>query len=297
MPHRSASDGSAEPVKAETELYAPVKAFLEGQGYVVKGEVRGCDVVGVRGAEPPVVVELKRSFSLALVLQGVERLALTDRVYLAVGERPRRLRDVRRLCRRLGCGLLVVTRRVEVVLDPLPYAPRKAARHTAMLLGEHARRVGDPNPGGMAMRAPIMTAYRQQALRCATLLAEHGPMTLGAMRAAGDVPDAARILHQDHYGWFQRVERATYELTPEGHRGLERFGSPVAWAGAATTNLADSQSVARSARGRARMAPRVGGSGSVHGSTRPWSSSMSEVDEAIGDAPGEPEGMPASAGP
>jgi hypothetical protein len=29
----------------ESDLYAPVKALLEGQGYVVKGEVRGCDVV------------------------------------------------------------------------------------------------------------------------------------------------------------------------------------------------------------------------------------------------------------
>ena len=44
----------------ESDLYAPVKALLEGQGYVVKGEVRGCDVVAVRGREPPVIVELKR---------------------------------------------------------------------------------------------------------------------------------------------------------------------------------------------------------------------------------------------
>ena len=48
----------------ESDLYAPVKALLEGQGYVVKGEVRGCDVVAVRGGEPPVIVELKRAFGL-----------------------------------------------------------------------------------------------------------------------------------------------------------------------------------------------------------------------------------------
>ena len=74
----------------ESDLYAPVKALLEGQGYVVKGEVRGCDVVGVRGEEPPVIVELKRVFGLSLVLQGVDRLALSDRVYLAVGQWPKR---------------------------------------------------------------------------------------------------------------------------------------------------------------------------------------------------------------
>jgi hypothetical protein len=218
-PERTRSPG----VAAESDLYPPVKAFLERQGYVVKGEVRGCDVVGVRGTEPPVVVELKRSFSLALVLQAVDRLSLTDRVYLAIGERPRRIREVRRLCRLLGCGLLLVGRGVEVVLDPLPYAPRRARGRTTLLLGEHARRVGDPTAGGSSTRVPRVTAYRQEALRCADLLASRGPMTLAAMRAAADVPDVARIVQKDYYGWFQRVGRATYDITPEGLRGLERF--------------------------------------------------------------------------
>ncbi len=54
----------------ESDLYAPVKALLEGQGYVVKGEVRGCDVVAVRGEEPPVIVELKRVFGLGAGAAG-----------------------------------------------------------------------------------------------------------------------------------------------------------------------------------------------------------------------------------
>ena len=95
----------------ESDLYAPVKALLEGQGYVVKGEVRGCDVVAVRGQEPPVIVELKRVFGLGLVLQGVDRLALSDRVYLAVGQWPKRMKNVKKLCRRLGLGLMVVVAR------------------------------------------------------------------------------------------------------------------------------------------------------------------------------------------
>ena len=72
----------------ESDLYPPVKAFLEAQGYEVKGEIGGCDAVGTRADEPPVIVELKLQFNLALVLQGVDRLSLTDRVYLAV-TRPR----------------------------------------------------------------------------------------------------------------------------------------------------------------------------------------------------------------
>jgi hypothetical protein len=208
----------------ESDLYAPVKALLEGQGYVVKGEVRGCDVVAVRGVEPPVVVELKRAFGLGLVLQGVDRLALTDLVYLAVGQWPKQMKNVRKLCRRLGLGFIVVSgKKADVVLDPAPYKPRPNKRKVGRMLGEHARRVGDPNLGGQAMRAPLMTAYRQEALRCAVLLDGGGPMKLADMRKAADVPNAAKILQQDVYGWFERVERGVYALTPAGRAGLQRF--------------------------------------------------------------------------
>jgi len=208
----------------ESDLYAPVKVLLEGQGYVVKGEVRGCDVVAVRGKEPPVVVELKRTFGLGLVLQGVDRLALTDLVYLAVGQWPRQMKNVKKLCRRLGLGFIVVAKdKADVVLDPAPYVPRQNKRKSGRLLGEHARRVGDPNVGGQAMRMPLMTAYRQEALRCAELLAVQGPMKVSALRAACDAPKAAQILQQDVYGWFERVERVVYAITPKGREGLERF--------------------------------------------------------------------------
>lgn len=208
----------------ESDLYAPVKALLEGQGYVVKGEVRGCDVVAVRGEEPPVVVELKRAFGLALVLQGIDRLSLTDMVYLAVGQWPGKMKNVRKLCRRLGLGFIVVNgTKADVVFDPAPYKPRQNKRKTGRLVGEHARRVGDPNLGGQAMRAPLMTAYRQQALRCAELLAANGPMKVAALRAAADAPKAASILQGDVYGWFERVERGVYAITPKGREGLQQF--------------------------------------------------------------------------
>lgn len=222
-------------VSAETDLYAPVKAFLEMQGYAVKAEIHGCDLVAVRGGEPPVIVELKKRFTLGLLLQGVDRLAVTDAVYLAVPQPGRRASgpspydaDVRKLCRRLGLGLLIVdpsraqAHRVEVLLDPVPYTPRKDRKRSARLLGEHARRSGDPNRGG-STRVPIVTAYRQDALRCARLLRAGGPMTLKALRAAGAPADVAKILQQDVYGWFERVERGTYHLSDGGVRGLAAF--------------------------------------------------------------------------
>ena len=59
----------------ETSLYRPVKVFLEGLGFVVKGEVRDCDLVALKGDNLPVVVicELKLTFTLELILQGVDR--------------------------------------------------------------------------------------------------------------------------------------------------------------------------------------------------------------------------------
>ncbi|HYO44551.1 MAG TPA: DUF2161 family putative PD-(D/E)XK-type phosphodiesterase [Candidatus Limnocylindrales bacterium] len=204
----------------ESALSAPVKALLEAQGYDVKGEIRGCDLVGVRGDDPPVIVELKRTFSLALVHQGIDRLAMSDAVYLAVGTWPPRAAEVRRLCRRLGLGLIVVTGgRADVLVDPTPYRPRQDLRRAGRLLREHQRRVGDPMPGG-STRVPVMTAYRQQALRCARLL-EAGPMTPRAMRLVADVPNAGPILRDDVYGWFERIARGTYALTPKGREALD----------------------------------------------------------------------------
>ncbi|CAN5644394.1 DUF2161 domain-containing phosphodiesterase [soil metagenome] len=209
----------------ESDLYAPVKALLEGQGYSVKGEVRGCDVVAVRGSEPPVIVELKRTFGIGLVLQAVNRLTVSDTVYLAVGTWPKNMRDVKKLCRRLGVGLMVVIEgRVDILLDPAPYKPRKNTRRVGRMLGEHARRVGDPNRGGSSTRVPLMTAYRQEALRCAGLLAKNGPMKVAALKLAAEAPKAAAILSQDHYGWFERVDRGIYGLTPKGRAGLEQHG-------------------------------------------------------------------------
>ncbi len=62
-----------KPARRETSLYVPVKRFLETLGFDVKGEVCGCDLVALRGEEPPFVVvgELKLAFNLELVLQGL----------------------------------------------------------------------------------------------------------------------------------------------------------------------------------------------------------------------------------
>ncbi|SLN35300.1 hypothetical protein AQS8620_01218 [Aquimixticola soesokkakensis] len=203
----------------EADLYAPVKAFLEAQGYVVKAEIGACDVMAVRGSEPPVVVELKTGFSLALVLQGIDRQRVSDAVYLAVPKAKGtgwklRYKDIVHLCRRLGLGLLAVdvaAQRVEAHLDPAPYQPRKNTKRAGQLLKEFTRRIGDPNVGGTT-GVKRVTAYRQDAQKLRAYLGRHGPSAPAQMARALDVPNARAILADNHYGWFARVSRGIYAL-------------------------------------------------------------------------------------
>jgi hypothetical protein len=216
---------------AEADLYGPIKRFLEGQGYEVKGEIGPADVVAVRGNEGPVVVELKERLSLDLLLQAVDRLSAADAVYVAfrVGRgqsatwRTRR-RPVVSLLRRLGLGILTVSARdnVVAVLDPAPFRPRGSPRRRERLLREFAERIGDPETGGSVSRERL-TVYRQDALLCARELASAGTLKVSALRDRTGVPRAGSILRDNYYGWFERVKTGHYALSPKGERELPRW--------------------------------------------------------------------------
>jgi hypothetical protein len=215
----------------ESALYEPVKRYLAGLGLDAKGEIGGCDLVALGVDEPPILVicEFKLAFSLELVLQAVDRAAACDEVWLAVPASKRgRGREgdprVRKLCRLLGFGLLVVfpAGLVEVAVEPGPWRPRADGKRRSRLLAEHRRRRGDPVAGGGAGQ-PIMTAYRQRALICAAALA-NGPRR--PRNLAGQVPDAPQILRRNVYGWFVRPARGLYDLTEAGRQALIRWPPP-----------------------------------------------------------------------
>lgn len=213
---------------SEVELYEPIKGFLEAQGYEVKGEIGPCDIVAMRGEEGPVVVELKESLNLALLLQAVDRLSVSEVVYVAfrIGKghsaswRSKR-KQVTSLLRRLGLGLLTVSSRGNVVpvLDPAPYKPRTNVRRRRRLLKEFAERIGDTESGGSSSRLRL-TAYRQDALRCARELSVDGVLKVSVLRERTGVSRAGSILRDNHYGWFDRVRTGHYNLSPKGGREL-----------------------------------------------------------------------------
>lgn len=212
----------------ETTLYQPVKAFLEAAGYEVKGEVGGCDLLGLSSEDPSVVVicELKLTFNLELILQAVDRAAVADEVWIAARvsargrgrEADRRFRD---LCRRLGFGMLGVSDsgEVSVLVSSISPMPRTNPKRKSRLVREHQRRKGDPTAGG-ATKSPIMTAYRQQALLCAAALQQ------GLTRPRDIKPivaNAGTILIGNVYGWFDRTAKGQYALSVAGTEALLRW--------------------------------------------------------------------------
>lgn len=216
----------------ETSLYLPVKGFLEGLGYSVKGEIGRCDIVALKDGDPAVVVicELKLSFNLELLLQGVDRIRLGDEIWLAAQLSARgkgRESDprYRNLCRHLGFGLLGVAAsgRVDILVSPAAPTPRKNAKQRSRLVDEHRRRRGDPAAGG-STRAPIMTAYRQEALACAAAMMAEPQRPRDLKRTW---PDAPKILQRNVYGWFERADRGVYALTEAGRAALLRWPPPV----------------------------------------------------------------------
>ncbi len=223
----------------ESDLYQPVKAYLEQLGYQVKSEVKDCDIVAIKkdadNLPETLIVELKLSFSLELIHQGINRKKLSDTIYLAVPEPDTaikrknwrsKLKANLKLCRLLGLGLMTVDMKevsldqVKVLLYPAPYAPRQNIKRQQSLQAEFSRRVGDPNSGGVN-KQKIMTAYRQRALLCASHISTQKCMTLKELKLVTEISDCAAILQKNHYQWFERIARGKYCLTNFGIKAVD----------------------------------------------------------------------------
>ncbi len=214
----------------ETDLYAPIKRLLETQGYVVKAEVKSCDVMAVRGDEPPIIVELKNGLTLQLIYQAIDRLSITEHVYLAI-TKPKRVvpLEAQKLCKRLGLGLLVVSKSgsVDVLAEPIPYKPRPNKNRKIALLKEFHKRKGDPNIGG-STKTKLITSYKQDALRCLRHLHSNGATKVSHLKKATQVERAATILRADYYGWFIKEDRGIYNVTDVGRSAILAFANEIA---------------------------------------------------------------------
>ena len=205
----------------ETDLYEPIRAFLEEEGYQVQAEVKHCDIAAEKDGRL-VVVELKGL--LKLVYQGLERQSLTDEVFVAIprpkkGAREKAWQDMLRLLKRLELGLLTVAldsplKTVDVVLTPADSMIRKNKRKKEQLQAELEGRQLDANIGGMTRRK-IITAYRERVIRLACILEREGEISLAELRARG-LEELAVLLSRNYEKWFVRVEKGVYALSEKG---------------------------------------------------------------------------------
>ena len=210
----------------EQDLYGPVRDYLTGLGYEVKGEVKDCDVTAMRDGEL-IVVELKRGFTLELLYQALDRQRVADGVYVAVplpkrGYMSPHMREMQSLCRRLELGLIFVgftqkgIPQVDVAVHPKEAsAPRRDKKRRLAVIREHESRTGSVNQGGVTHKK-ILTAYKEEALRTARILRDAGPARVEEVKRLGGPDNAGVILGRNVLGWFDR------EHSPDGRTYLYR---------------------------------------------------------------------------
>ncbi len=205
-------------IEKESDLYLPIKLFLEEQGYAVQAEVKGCDVVGVRGDEI-IVIELKKQFSLKLVLQAIKRQEVCSSVYMAFPitkaiQARRRLNEIKALAKRLHLGLMFVHDRPSGLLVEVPLLPnfdvfRTNIKAQKAFTKELFSREHSVNTGGVT-KQKVMTAHKERGLMLAAFLQVMGPRPLSEIKLYMNDPLVGATLSANHYGWYMRISRGVY---------------------------------------------------------------------------------------
>ncbi|MCL2573464.1 MAG: DUF2161 family putative PD-(D/E)XK-type phosphodiesterase [Defluviitaleaceae bacterium] len=209
----------------EEELYSPIKKFFESKGYVVRGEVKGCDIALVKGEELT-IVELKKSFNISLLYQALDRQKITNTIYIAI---PRKIFMLKRghilhVLEKLGIGLITVamdsnTQLVEAQLLPA-MAKSRYNKRTKALLAEFNGRTFDGNLGGVTGRK-LLTAHRERNLHIACALEKAGEAKSSELiKKYNCIDHSWRLLNANYYNWFMKIEKGIYSLSEDGKNAL-----------------------------------------------------------------------------
>ena len=222
----------------ERDLFLPIKTYFENFGYVCDGEVKGIDLYMENG-EKNVAVELKQTLDFKSVQQAALRQKITDIVYIGIFK-PKDLyssafKNKLYLLKRLGIGLIVVTKRgqtVEIVSEPIvtelsSFQKRNVGKRKALSEEFHKRKTKN-NIGG-ANGTKLITGYREDALLVLdALIALAGEGSSRKVREVSGVANATRIMYQNYYGWFCNVSTGYYKVTETGRNALEEFSGVIA---------------------------------------------------------------------
>ena len=95
------------------------------------------------------------------------------------------------------------------------------------MIREVQSRSADYNQGGSSKRK-LVTAYRESAVHIAVRLQQLGPLSTKSLRELGTGEKTTAILYDNVYGWFERVSRGVYSLSPRGILELACYPDLVA---------------------------------------------------------------------
>lgn len=213
----------------EKDMYQPIKDFLTDLGYDVKAEVKNVDIVAMK-EDQVIIIEMKKSLSLKLLYQGCNRQKMYQDVYLAILDpgikqiRTKSFKEKEHIIRRLNLGLIIVDMsklEVKIIFDPSPYHLRTNYKKKKLLLEEFKSRVQSNNTGGV-IREKIMTAYKERVIEIAKTLTT-GPLSTKRIREQTGNNKVTKILYDNFYGWFERIDRGVYQLSEKGKVELLEF--------------------------------------------------------------------------
>lgn len=225
----------------ETDLYNPIKRWLESNGCSVKAEIHDLDVVAMLGDDHIIAVELKKKLNLEVINQAVLRQKIADYTYIAVEHDfkaydSKRFQDTLNTLKRLEIGLITINFRavepeVYVMLEAVPFdrsrSVNSAKKAKARLIKEFHRRSGDYNNGGSS-KTKIMTGYREECLRIAWLLNQNETLTTKEIRDLFPTCTKTTILlNQNYYNWYERVARGEYRISELGVKALLQHAAVV----------------------------------------------------------------------
>lgn len=216
----------------ETDLYEPLKIYLEHQGYKVSSEVKNCDLVA-RKDEEMIIVELKTGMSVALLIQAVYRKEITESVYVAIPvpvgkDYPPQIGGIKQVLRRLEVGLILVRfmktkTKIEIALHPVPFTERMRHKRKQAILREIDGRYAEFNRAGSPTTTERISSYKQEAIRIVYFLTQLGTASPRELVQAGSGPRTQMILSGNIYGWFEKVERGVYTLSEPGRQSFEKY--------------------------------------------------------------------------
>lgn len=156
----------------EVLLWPPLRDYLKGLGFMPHPEVRGHDVVAIRGEEIW-TIELKVSATYGVFRQTFRASIFSDKTYVGVGTKVRASSLER--ARKLGVGVIEIREgRIKIVQESEPHLEAQPCpkRHAAMVEALRNRIVDESVVAGVPNLKGEGPAQRCQKL-IAAYMVEH----------------------------------------------------------------------------------------------------------------------------